>query len=214
MTTVVLVDPLPIVRHGLRSLVDARADLAVVGEAADGVNAVESVARLRPTVAVVDAGVSGPNGTDVLRRLREISPPTRILVLSMSANAARGRDVIRNGATSCVLKASEPDELIHAILETAAGRQYLSPSLRALKPDEAGAGEAAAREPYDTLTPRERQVLKLSAEGHNNTRIGLRLGISSRTVESHRASLMRKLALRSQTGLIRLALRRGIVPPD
>ena len=164
-------------------------------------------------VLVVDLMMPGLSGLEVTRQVRQRSPRTHIVILSMYSNEAYVLEALRNGAAAYVLKDSTAADLVHAVREVVAGRRYLSPPLseRAIETYTEKA-KSTLMDPYETLTTRERQVLHLAAEGCTNAEIGDRLSISPRTVETHRANLMRKLGLESQTDLIRYALRRGIIP--
>lgn len=213
--TIVLADDHPIVRQGLRTLLEAEPDFTIVGEAADGLETVELAGRLQPQVLILDLMLPGLSGLEVTRQVHQRSPQTRVVILSMHANEAYVLEALRNGAAAYVLKEAGAAELLQAVREVTAGRRYLSPPLseRAI---EAYVEKAAAIPlgPSETLTTREREVLHLAAEGHSNAEIAARLGISPRTAETHRANLMRKLGLRSQTELIRYAMRRGIIPSE
>ena len=214
-TTVVLADDHPVFRQGLRGVLEAEPDFHVVGEAGDGLAAAALVERLKPNVAIVDVMMPGLSGLEVTREIRQRAPATRVLVLSMYDNEAYVLEALRNGAAGYVLKDCHADELVQAVRSVAAGRHYLSQPLR--ERAIAAYSQKAERDcsdPHDTLTMREREVLHLAAQGHSNSGIAARLTINSRTVETHRAHLMRKLGLHSQTDLIRYALRRGIIPPD
>jgi two-component system response regulator NreC len=215
ITTIVLADDHHIVRQGLRALLEAEPDFAVTGEAADGLVAAGLVERLKPDVLVLDLMMPGLNGLDVVRQVRQRSPQTRVIILSMHANEAYVLEALRNGVVGYVLKDSTASDLAQAVREAAAGRRYLSPPLseRAIEAYVHKA-DAAPLDLYETLSGREREVLHLAAEGYNNTEIAARLCISARTVETHRANVMRKLGLHSQTDLIRYALRRGILPME
>jgi two-component system response regulator NreC len=215
MTTIVLADDHHVVRQGLRSLLDAEPDFSVVGETGDGVEAAQLAERLRPDVLVLDLMMPGLNGLEVTRQVSQRSPQTRVVILSMHANEAHVLEALRAGAVAYVLKESTSAELVRAVREAVAGRRYLSPPLseRAIEAYMQKA-ESVALDPYETLTAREREVLYLVAEGHTNAEIADRLFISRRTVETHRANLMRKLDLRTQTDLISYALRRGILPME
>lgn len=197
-------------------MLEAEPDLRIVGEAADGLEAVRLVERLQPNVLVVDILMPGLNGLDVTRQVRQESPSTQVVVLSMHATEAYVLEALRHGATGYVLKDSTSAELIQAVREAAAGRRYLSSPLsrRAIDAYAERARSAPSLDPYDTLTFREREVLQLVAEGHSNQETAARLSISPRTVETHRASVMRKLGLRTQSDLIRFALRRGLLPAE
>ena len=213
--SILLADDHQVVRQGLRALLEAEPDFRVVGEAADGLEATRLVELLHPDVAVVDLIMPGLNGMEVTRQITTRVPKTRVVVLSMHANEAYVLEALRNGAAAYVLKDSSAADLVHAVREVVAGRRYLSPPLskRAIE-TYADKAKSASLDPYDTLTTREREVLHLAAEGYTNAEIGDRLSISPRTAETHRANLMRKLDLRTQTDLVRYALRRGIVPVE
>jgi two-component system response regulator NreC len=211
-TTIVLAEDHHIVRQGLRALLQAEPEFSVVGEAGDGLEAVRLVERIKPDVLVLDLILPGLNGLEVTRQVSQRSPATRVVVLSMHAAEAYVLEALKNGAAGYVLKDASAADLVRAVHEAAAGRHYLSPPLseRAVEAYTRKA-QAATLDPYETLTTREREVLHLAAEGHSNAEIAERLVISPRTVETHRASLMRKLDLQSQTDLIRYALQRGII---
>ncbi|MBI2460276.1 MAG: response regulator transcription factor [Candidatus Rokubacteria bacterium] len=216
MIGIVLADDHTLIRQALRGLLEAEPDLRIVGEAADGLEAVRLVERLQPNVLVVDILMPGLNGLDVTRQVRQESPSTQVVVLSMHATEAYVLEALRHGATGYVLKDSTSAELIQAVREAAAGRRYLSSPLsrRAIDAYAERARSAPSLDPYDTLTSREREVFQLVAEGHSNQETAARLSISPRTVETHRASVMRKLGLRTQSDLIRFALRRGLLPAE
>jgi DNA-binding NarL/FixJ family response regulator len=215
MTTIVLADDHHLVREGLRALLDAEEDLSVVGEAANGLSAVQMVEKLQPDMLIVDLMMPDLNGLEVTRHVNQYMSGIHIIVLSMHANEAYVLQALRNGASGYVLKESRADELVHAVREVIAGRHYLSPPLseRAIEMY-VEKSQSATLDPYETLTTREREILHLTAQGHSATEIATRLSVSPRTVETHRANLMRKLDLHTQTDLIRYALRRGIIPLD
>jgi len=215
MTTIVLADDHHVVRQGLRVLLEAEPDFSIVGEAADGLEVVATVERLKPDVLVLDLMMPGLNGLEVMREITRRSLPTRVVILSMHANEAYVLQALRSGVAGYVLKESTASDLALAVREAAAGRRYLSSPLseRAIATYIEKA-EVTTLDTYETLTSRERQVLHLAAEGYNNSEIAARLSISSRTVETHRANIMRKLNLRTQTDLIRFALKRGILPME
>ena len=215
MTKIVLADDHHVVRQGLRSLLEAESDFSVIGEAGDGLEVTQLVERLRPDVLVLDLMMPSLNGLEVTRQVSQRSPRTHVVILSMHANEAYVLEALRAGAVAYVLKESTSAELVRAVREAVAGRRYLSPPLseRAIEAYMQKA-ESATLDPYETLTAREREVLHLVAEGHTNAEIADRLFISRRTVETHRANLMRKLGLRTQTDLISYALRRGILPME
>ena len=213
LITIVLADDHQVVRQGLRALLEAEPGFQLVGEAGDGLEAERQVERLRPKVLIVDLMMPGMNGMEVIRQVARNFPQTRVIVLSMHADRAYVAQALKNGATGYVLKDAGAAELIRAVHEVTAGRSYLSPPLSVRDINDYLANAATSSlDPYETLTNRERQVLQLVAEGHTNPEIAARLSISPRTVEVHRANLMHKLGLETQSDLIRFALRRGILP--
>ena len=215
-TTIILAEDHHIVRQGLRALLEAEPDIQIVGEAANGLEAAQLAESRQPDVMIVDLMMPGLNGLEVTRQVAQRSPHTQVIILSAFENEAYVTEALGSGAAGYVLKKSSAADLVQAVREVVAGRRYLSPSLseRAI--------EAYVRyvqqvrdsdlDPYETLTPREREVLHLAAEGHTNAEIAERLSISPRTVETHRANMMRKLGLRTSTDLIRYAMQRGILP--
>jgi len=215
MTTIVLADDHHIVRQGLRALLEANPDFRIVGEAGDGLEAVQLVERLRPKVLVVDLMMPGLNGLEVIRQARKHSDRTRVIVLSMHSNEAYVLEALRNGASGYVLKDSSAADLMQAVSQVIVGRRYLSPPLsdRAIKAYQEKTKDASL-DIYETLTTREREVLQLVAEGHTSTQIAAQLSISPRTAETHRTNLMRKLGLRGQSDVVRYALQRGILPME
>lgn len=215
MTSIVLADDHNVVRKGLRALLEAEPGLQVIGETADGLETIRMVESLRPDVLVVDLMMGGMNGLEVTRQVRKHSPKTAVVILSMYGVDSHVVEALRGGAKAYVLKEATTEELLRAVHEVVAGRHYLSSSLseRAIgayiqKP------EAAELDSYDMLTTREREVLHLAVHGYTSAEIAERLFISRRTVEIHRANVLRKLGLRNQTQLLRYALQRGILPPD
>ena len=215
MITVVLADDHLIFREGLRALLSAEPDLRIVGEAGDGLEAVQLVERLQPDVLVLDLMMPGLNGDEVARQVSQHVRKTRIVVLSMHTSEAYVLKALRSGAVGYVLKGSGSTELVQAIREVAQGRRYLSPPLseRAIEAYIQKA-QGSSLDLYETLTTREREVLQLVAQSCSNVDIASRLSISPRTVETYRANVMRKLDLRTQTDLIRYALRQGILQVD
>ncbi len=212
---VLLADGHPIVRLGIRELLERVPDVEVVGEADDGLQVVPQVEALRPDVLVLDLIMPSLDGLEIIRRLARRAPKTRVVVLSMHANEAYVAAALRNGAQAYVLKGADARQITDAVGAVMNGRRYLSPplSMRSVE-SSIKKGAAAAFDVYETLTAREREVFQLMAEGRRGREIGARLFISLRTVESHRASVLRKLGLRTQTEIVRYALRRGLVPLD
>jgi DNA-binding NarL/FixJ family response regulator len=213
--TIVLAEDHRIVRQGIKALLASESDFRVVGETGDGLEAVQLIERLRPNIAVLDLMMPSLGGLEVAREAKSRSPQTRLLVLSMYSNEAYVLEALRAGALGYVIKESSSDVLVYAIREVMAGHHYLGPPLseRSLVTylEKAGAG---AHSTYETLTPREREVMKLTAEGYSSPEIADRLVLSPRTVETHRANIMRKLELRTTADLVRYAIRHGILPQE
>ena len=215
MTTILLAEDHHIVRQGIRALLERDKNFKVVGETGDGLEATQLAEQLQPDVLVLDLMIPSLNGLEVARQVRQRSPNTCIVILSMHAAEAYVLEALQAGAMAYVLKESHSDELVRAINHALVGRRYLSPPLseRAIEIyiQKAGSGTI---DPYDTLTNREREVLHLAAGGTTNAEIAAKLSISPRTVETYRAKLMRKLNLNGHIDLVRYALRRGILPME
>jgi DNA-binding NarL/FixJ family response regulator len=213
--TILLADDHPIVRQGLRHLLDAEPDVVIVAEASDGLQAVQLTEKLKPNVLILDMMMPGLNGLEVLRQVKERCPSTCSIVLSMQSADVYVVEALKAGALGYVLKETGPSELVNAVRQVMHGQRYLSPRLSERLIDvlieSAGKGTA---DPYQTLTNREREVLQMAAEGMSTSEIAKRLSISPRTAELHRGRMMNKLGLRNQTELIRYALKRGILPMD
>ena len=213
--TVLLADDHPIVRQGLRHLLEAESGIDVVGEASDGLQAVQLAEKLKPKVLVVDMMMPGLNGLEVIRQVKKRSSDTHCIVLSMQSADAYVVEALKSGASGYILKESGPSELVNAVHQVIQGQLYLSPRLseRLIKAY-LQVSKKNVVDPYDTLTDREREVLQLASEGLSAAVIAKRLSISPRTAELHRSRVMDKLKLRSQTDLIRYALKRGILPME
>jgi two-component system, NarL family, response regulator NreC len=215
MTRIVLADDHPIVRQGLRSLLEKEPGFVVVGEASDGLEVADLVDEMHADVLVLDLLMPGLGGLDVAREVARRSPKTRIVVLSMHSSEAFVLRALRNGASAYVLKESSMTELVRAVREVLAGRRYLSSRLseRAIE-TYINRADGGAVDIYETLTTREREVLHLAAEGLSNPAIGERLNISARTAETHRAHIMQKLDLKTRAELVLYALAKGLIGPN
>jgi two-component system, NarL family, response regulator NreC len=214
MTRILLADDQQVVRQALRCLLERESDLKVVGETSDGLEIVPLVAQLKPDVLITDVVMPGLYGLEATRRVREQAPATGVVILSRDASEWYVTEALRSGALGYVAKQSDVADLLRAVRAVARGRRYLG-APHSDHPIElwiARAGRPVI-EPYDTLTSREREILQLVAEGHSSTTIARRLAISARTVEAHRANVMRKLRLRNRAALIRYALSRGVLAP-
>jgi len=215
-TSIVLADDHAIVRQGLRALLDDEPGLTVVGEAADGIEAVDLVDKLRPSVLVVDIMMPGLGGLDVTQRVaRRRSRRTKVVVLSMHSDEAYRIKALQNGALAYVRKDAGASELIQAIHAAASGRHHFNPpfSEQSIEQYRKSAG-GPEKDVYETLTPREKEILHLTAEGLSQQEIAERLFIDRRTVETHRRNLRRKLGVRTQTDLVIWAVKHGLLTVD
>jgi two-component system response regulator NreC len=213
--SIILADDHPVVRRGMQALLEQERDFSIVGVAADGLETVRLTERLKPDVLVLDLMLPGLSGLEALRILRERVPRTRIVILSMYSSKAFIAQALQNGAIGYVLKGCSEENLVRSVREAIAGRRFLSPPVTEIAID--AYIEQCKTGPFDsheTLTPRQREVLQLAAEGNTNAEIAARLNISQRTAENHRAILMQRLGLQNQTELIRHALRHGLIPAD
>jgi len=205
---VLLADDHAVVRRGFRMILDSQADLEVVGEVANGREAVAAATELQPDVIVMDVTMPELNGIEATRRIAEVAPRARVLALSMHKDAVYVREILRAGAKGYLLKDSEEGDLIAAVRSVARGEGFLSP----------GISEAVLTDyrkhvtnALDLLTSREREVLQHIAEGKTNKEIATSLNLSVYTVEAHRGRLMEKLNLHSSGELVRFAVRNGLI---
>ena len=213
--SIILADDHPLVHRGMHAVLEREPDFSIVGMAADGLETVRLTERLKPDILVLDLMMPGLSGLEALRILRERSPRTWIVILSMYSSSAFIARALQNGAIGYVLKGCPEEHLVSAVREAAAGRRFLSPPVTEIAINAyIEQSKMGTFDPHETLTPRQREVLQLTAEGKTNAEIAARLNISQRTVENHRATLMKRLGLQNQTELIRHALRHGLIPPD
>ena len=214
MISAVLVDDHPILRKGLRALLEDEDNCRVIGEASDGLTAIELIARLQPDVAIIDVQLPDLNGLEVARRVCDQAPQTKVIMLSMYPDEPYVLEALRHGAVGYVLKGAATTDLIQAVHVAVQGRRFLSTPLTERALDAYAKRAEEARQPldrYDLLTSREREVLQLAAQGLGNSEVGDRLSISPRTAETHRANMLRKLGLQTQTDLVRFAVSRGLI---
>lgn len=211
---VLLVDDHTVVRAGLRMLLEAEPDVRVVGDASTGEEGVEMAAALRPDVVVMDLSMPGCGGMEATRRVAAGGSGARVLVLTVHAESEYLLPVLEAGASGYVTKHSADRDLVEAIRVVARGDVFLYPSAaRALARRVLEAPTAEARDPLAALSPREREVLALTAEGFSSTEIGGRLGLSHKTVETYRQRMMEKLDLHHRSELVRVALDTGLLAP-
>jgi DNA-binding NarL/FixJ family response regulator len=214
MIRVVLAEDHTVVRQGLRLLLESAGDISIAAEVEDGLHVVKTCEETSPDVLVLDLGLPGLHGLEVIRQVTRRMPLVRVLVLSMHPHEEYVRGALANGARGYLLKGCEASELLDAVRRIARGERYLGTDVPShLRDALHDPGGLDAADPYETLTPREREVLQLMAEGHTNAAIAARLFVSVRTVETHRSNILRKLRLRNQTDVVLFAVRRGILPP-
>lgn len=209
---VVLADDHNLVRAGVRRILDGQPGMTVVGEVGEGRAALEAVETLQPDVLVLDLTMPQMDGFEVLSRARDLKPDLRILVLTMHASPEYVARAIENGADGYLLKDSAVQDLVAGIESVMEGRPYYSPPIQEAL-GRIVRGRAETRRLLDELTDREREVLIAVAQGLSTKEIASRLDISVRTVETHRANLMRKLAIRSVALLTQFAIKEGLVAP-
>lgn len=205
---ILLADDHSIVRQGFKMILDAQSDMEVVGEAANGRQAIEMAEQLRPDIVVMDVAMPELNGVEATRRLTALSPHSRVLALSMHKDSTYVREILRAGARGYLLKDSFDTDLLAAVRAIQKGEGYLSP----------GVSEAVlsdyrkqVTDPIDLLTSREREILQLIAEGKTNKEIATLLNLSVYTVDAHRGRVMEKLNLHTTGELVRFAMRNGLI---
>ena len=208
---VLIADDHTLVRESLVSLLESGGDVQVVAQAADGLETVEKAIATRPDVVVTDISMPRLNGIEVVRRLREALPDTRVLVLTMHQEDEYVLQAVRVGAAGYMVKDSAASELLTAVRSLHAGRGYFGPQAAKALAEQLQHPERDLGDPYGELTPREREVFHLLAEGLTTKEIARQLGISVKTAENHRARVLAKLGVRNTAELVRYALRRGLL---
>ena len=210
-TRLLIADDHGIVRAGIRLLLERQPDIEVVAEASDGVEAVEQALATRPTLAILDVSMPRMTGLQAAREIRAQLPDTRVLMLSMHDDEHYLFEALKAGASGYVLKREADQDLVGAVRAVGRGEAFLTNAaerslIRAWMDD-------GAQGPSVPLTPREEEVVKLIAEAHTNAQIAAILHLSEKTVESHRANVLRKLGMRDRVELVRYAIRRGLIEP-
>ena len=208
-TRVLVADDHPVVRQGLKSLL-TREGFSVVGEAADGREALRQVEALHPDVALLDLAMPGLNGLDAAREIMQSSAGTKVVILTQHNEEPYILEALRAGVHGYVLKSQSVSDVVQAIRDVTRGKLYVSPAISEVV---VSAYRGQTRLPADLLTTREREVLQLVAEGKSTKQIAEILGIAQKTAESHRSHLMVKLGIHQVAGLVRYAVRRGLVQP-
>jgi DNA-binding NarL/FixJ family response regulator len=211
---IVVVDDHAVVRRGVREVLESRTSWEVVAEATTGHEALDAVKRHRPEIVVMDISLPELNGLEATRQIVRASPQTEVLVLTMHHSEELAREVLKAGARGYVLKSDADESLITAIDALRRHKPFLTSGVTEFMVDgfrrDMSVPDGATRDP---VTPREREIIQLVAEGLSNKEAAARLGISVKTVEAHRANIMRKLRLRSATDLVRYAIRNKIAQP-
>lgn len=214
--SVLLADDHTVVRDGLRAILEAQGDIKVVGDAANGREAVNLVLKLKPDITIVDITMPELNGIDAASRMRQLSPSTEIIILSMHANKRHIGRALQAGARGYLIKESAGMEVVAAVRAVHAGQRYLSRTVSDLVINDYvanwNANEHGSR--LDLLSMREREVLQLVVEGKTSAEIASILNLSPKTVESYRSRLMQKLDIDDLPSLVRFAIRQGLTPLD
>lgn len=212
-TRVLLADDHTLIRAGLRMVVEAQPDFTVVGEAEDGRSAVELAAKLKPDVVVMDIGMPNLNGIEAARQIRDESPDTQVVMLSMHSDEGYVLRALKAGAKGYLLKDSAEADLARAIRAAVAGKAFFSPAVGKVLLEDymRKLQRTGAEDSYELLSAREREILQLVAEGKSSKEIANLLNLSVYTVETHRAKVMQKLNLRGIPELILYAVRKGII---
>jgi len=205
---ILLADDHAVVRQGFKMILDAEADMEIVGEAGNGRQAVDLAEQLRPDVVVMDVAMPELNGIEATRRMAENAPHARVLALSMHKDSVYVRETLRAGARGYLLKDSVAADLVSAVRAVAAGEGYLSPAVSDAVLDDY---RRHVTNPIDLLTSREREVLQMLAEGKTNKEIADILNLSVYTVDAHRGRIMEKLNVHSINELVRFAVRNGLI---
>ncbi len=207
---ILIADDHGVVRAGLRALLNAQPDLQVVGESATGEETLRLASTLHPDVVLLDLSMPDMSGIEVTRRLRATLPETRVLILTLHEDERLLREAVQGGAAGYIIKRAVEDELINAVRVVWRGDLYVHPAMtRALLKD-LTPSPPTGMHPVEPLTPRDIEVLRLIAQGYTNREAADALGISVRTVESHRANIMDKLGLRGRAELVRYAREHGL----
>jgi DNA-binding NarL/FixJ family response regulator len=208
---VLIVDDHAILREGVRALLQLHADIEVAGEASNGAEAIEAVAKLDPDVVLMDIAMPGLGGIEAALEMKKQGRRAKILILSQYEDREYVRRLLKAGVSGYVLKKSAGAELANAIRAVHRGGLVLDPEVARTAMEEANPAAPGAPDPYDALTDREKQVLKLVAEGKSNKEVAELLGISVKTAMSHREHVMEKLGVHNRTELVRFAIKQGVI---
>ncbi len=211
-STIVLVEDHEMLRDGFRSLIEANDEFEIVGEAADGATAVEVAERLRPDIVVMDIWLPRLSGIEATRKITQ-GGRTRVLIVSQHESWNYVEEALKAGAAGYLVKTSSGAQLFTALRAVAEGKSYLSPEIAGRVVDAVVRPERGSGSPVGALSGREREVLQLIGEGLSSKEIAGSLGVSARTIEAHRASVMQKVGIHKVAGLVRFAIREGLIGP-
>ncbi|GAB4504410.1 MAG: response regulator transcription factor [Anaerolineales bacterium] len=210
-TSILLADDHAVLRSGLKLLLESQPDLRVVGEAASGLEALDLAGKLHPDLILLDLSMSGLGGLDALPALKKSAPASKVLILTMHDDPQYLRTALGNGASGYVLKKAADSELISAIRAVLRGEMYVHPSMTRVLLEDMLLKADTLPDIWDTLSEREREVLKLVALGYTSAEIAAQLNLSGKTVETYRARGMEKLGLKNRAALVRFALKKGLI---
>jgi DNA-binding NarL/FixJ family response regulator len=208
---VLIVDDHTMLRESLAGALQAEGDIEIVGQAADGIEALDLAERVRPDIVVTDLSMPRLSGLEVVRRLRERLPEVQVLVLTMHQEDEYVLQAVRAGAAGYLVKDSATREVVQAVRSLQAGRGYFGPQASRALAEQVRHPERIAEDPYGQLTSREREVFHLIAEGSTTKEVARELGISVKTAENHRGRVLCKLDMRNTAELVRYALRKGLI---
>ena len=210
---ILLADDHTIIRSGLKLLLEQQPDFKVVAEASDGREAVQLVSKIHPDIAILDIGMPQLNGIEATRQIVSESPQTQVVILSMHSDEGYVLRALKAGARAYILKNSAEADLIRAVRSVAEGKSFFSPVISKMLLEDyvRKVREKSVEDSYDLLTPREREILQLLAEGKTNKEVAIILNLSPHTVETHRGNILQKLNLHGTPELILYAVRKGII---
>lgn len=213
-TTILLVDNHPVVIEGLKAIISEDPKYVIAGEATDGKPGIKKAVSLKPDIVIMDLAMPGLNGFLAMNDIKKQVPHTKIIVLSMHREKQYVIRALRSGAAAYLLKEATGEELLEAVRKVGEGQSYISPSIASYLLEDYVFLAQGVSDPLEKLTPREREVLILIAQGKTSPQIAAFLYISAKTVKTHRANLMEKLEIHDTAGLVRFAIEKGLLPLD
>lgn len=211
---ILIADDHSLVREGIRALLETVDDVEVIADASDGLDAIKMIQTHRPNLVLMDIGMARMNGLDATARIVKEFPGVRVVILSMHANEEYVLQALRAGASGYLLKDAKKQELLLAVKSVASGKTYLSPEVSKHVIDNYVQSVGTQGSPLEKLTPRQREILKLISEGRTNKEMAGILNLSIKTIDTHRTQLMDRLDIHDVAGLVRFAIKMGLVPVD